>query len=54
MDDDFEEVIPIINSGGKAEQKIKPSVSMDEREKRGEEEDEIDEHGGSVHVSCFA
>ena len=56
MDDDFEEVIPVSNNGGKAEQKIKPSVPMDEeREKGGEEEEEdeeeIDKHGGSVHVS---
>ena len=55
MDDDFEEVIlPIINNGGngKAEQKIKPSVPMDEeREKGGEEVDEVDEHSISVHVS---
>ena len=54
MDDDFEEVIlPISNNGGKAEQKIKPSVSMDEeREKGGEEVDEIDKHSTvSVHVS---
>ena len=52
MDDDFEEVIPVSNNGGKAEQKIKSSVSMDEeREKGGEEVDEIDEHSISVHVS---
>ena len=52
MDDDFEEVIlPIINNGGKAEQKIKPSVSMDKHEKGGEEVDEIDEHSISAHVS---
>ena len=52
MDDDFEEVIPVSNNGGKAEQKIKPSVSMDEeREKGGEEVDEIDEHSISAHVS---
>ena len=53
MDDDFEEVIPVSNNGGKAEQKIKSSVSMDEeREKGGEEVDEIDKHSTvSVHVS---
>ena len=53
MDDDFEEVIlPISNNGGKAEQKIKPSLPMDEeREKGGEEVDEIDEHSISAHVS---
>ena len=33
----------------------KQKVPMDEREKGGEEdEEEIDKHGGSVHVSCFA
>ena len=31
-----------------------PSVPMDEQKKGGEDDDEIDEHGGSVHVSCFA
>lgn len=55
MDDD-EEVIPIINNGGREGQQIKPSESMDERVKGGEEDDEvIDEHGSSVtHVSSLA
>ena len=55
MDDD-EEVIPIINNGGREGQKIKPSESMDEHVKGGEEEEEeSDEHGSSVtHVSSLA
>ena len=31
-----------------------PSVPMDEQKKGGEDDDEIDEHGDSVHVSCLA
>ena len=54
--DDEKEMIPIINNGGREGQKIKPSESMDEHVKGGEEdEEESDEHGSSVtHVSSLA
>ena len=57
MDDD-EEVIPIINNGGREGQKIKPSESMDEhvKVKGGEDDDEDigEQDDGSGHVSSLA